>query len=216
MLKVFSFFRCWVIGSVLLVVGLAGPGCVFRGEGVGYTGEPTGGADPMGTTLIVSDGEAKELAVASFQELGETLKRELEEGLARGGPVAAVDVCYEKAPVIAREMSERYRFEIGRASHQVRNPSNAPEGKLQDYLQRYRGSRADAPVKVHREEGEWLVVAPIVTGPLCLTCHGAPETFPDELRTVLAERYPDDSATGFQVGDLRGVFWARIPEETYP
>jgi hypothetical protein len=55
------------------------------------------------------------------------------------------------------------------------------------------------------------VIAPIPTLPLCLTCHGDPKSFSPELKEALGKHYPADQATGFKDGDLRGVFWARVP-----
>ncbi len=147
----------------------------------------------------------------SFQVFGETLRTELEEALAAGGATEAVQVCHERAPEIAVEVSEQVGFEVGRSSHRLRNSENATEGAIQGYLARYGEAGAAAPVEVYTEGGDQLVVAPIVTGPLCLTCHGDPASFSPELTSVLAEKYPDDSAVGFEVGELRGVFWARLP-----
>ena len=35
-----------------------------------------------------------------------------------------------------------------------------------------------------------------------------------KVRTAIAERYPDDRATGFDVGDLRGALWVEVPSAT--
>lgn len=45
--------------------------------------------------------------------------------------------------------------------------------------------------------------------PMCLTCHGA-DLAPD-VQAAIAERYPDDRATGYRTGELRGVIWAELP-----
>ena len=44
----------------------------------------------------------------------------------------------------------------------------------------------------------------IPTGELCLTCHGK-EIAPD-LAARLAKLYPEDRATGFSHGEIRGAF----------
>ena len=54
-------------------------------------------------------------------------------------------------------------------------------------------------------------VEPIFMQPLCVTCHGA-ELAPD-LQARLEELYPEDQATGYSAGDLRGVFWAELPRQ---
>ena len=50
---------------------------------------------------------------------------------------------------------------------------------------------------------------PIMTGPLCLTCHGEVATQPSALRDVLMREYPHDAATGYAAGELRGAFSLR-------
>jgi hypothetical protein len=45
---------------------------------------------------------------------------------------------------------------------------------------------------------------PIVTAPLCLTCHG--ETLAPGVAAAVESRYPQDRAVGFAAGDLRGAF----------
>jgi hypothetical protein len=51
-------------------------------------------------------------------------------------------------------------------------------------------------------------VEPIVMQPLCVTCHG--EEIAEPLRQRIAELYPEDRATGFRVGELRGLFWVEL------
>jgi hypothetical protein len=43
---------------------------------------------------------------------------------------------------------------------------------------------------------------------MCLTCHGS--EIDAEVREQLAADYPMDRATGFEAGDLRGVFWVEF------
>jgi hypothetical protein len=51
-------------------------------------------------------------------------------------------------------------------------------------------------------------LAPLgIQGP-CLLCHGPRETLMPKVQTALVKDYPDDQATGYAMGDLRGVIWA--------
>jgi hypothetical protein len=52
-------------------------------------------------------------------------------------------------------------------------------------------------------------VEPIFLQPVCLTCHG--ETLAPDVASRIEELYPDDQATGFAVGDFRGLFWVEYP-----
>ncbi len=45
--------------------------------------------------------------------------------------------------------------------------------------------------------------------PLCLQCHGMEEDLAPDVIEQLTKLYPDDTATGFSQGDLRGAFVVR-------
>jgi len=45
----------------------------------------------------------------------------------------------------------------------------------------------------------------IVTQQLCVNCHGKPEDIPTPLLEKIRAEYPEDQATGYSVGKLRGA-----------
>jgi hypothetical protein len=51
------------------------------------------------------------------------------------------------------------------------------------------------------------VFTPIHLASKCMTCHGPREQIPSSVKKELDKRYPQDKATGFHSGDLRGWFW---------
>jgi hypothetical protein len=138
------------------------------------------------------------------------LKKALQSGLAEG-PAEAIQVCRVKAPEIAKALSVD-GVRMGRSSHRLRNPDNTAPDWVGPIMQRY----LDVPTKrepraVELAENRWGYVEPIVVQPLCLNCHGS-ELAPDVAAQV-SELYPEDRATGFEAGDLRGVFWLEFPGE---
>jgi hypothetical protein len=53
--------------------------------------------------------------------------------------------------------------------------------------------------------------------PLCINCHGAKENIAPEVKVILGDKYPDDRATGFKVGDVRGAISIKMtlsPKDT--
>jgi hypothetical protein len=58
------------------------------------------------------------------------------------------------------------------------------------------------------EDGYLLYTQPIVIeNSLCLNCHGkVGETVGQDTYQLIKELYPADSATGFEKGDLRGMW----------
>ena len=136
--------------------------------------------------------------------LKNSLKQALMEGM-QEGPVNAISVCKEQAPAIADSLSVD-GIEIGRTSHRLRNPANVAPGWVNATLQSYLQEVGDrVPRVVSLPDNREGYVEPIVTQPLCVACHGG--NLAPEVAAQIKEMYPEDAATGFEVGDLRGVFW---------
>ena len=135
-------------------------------------------------------------------------KRDLKQALTAGlqeGPAAAVSACKLEAPAIAARLSTD-GVTMGRTSHRLRNPENAGPAWAEAVLQAYLKNAEDAaPVLRQLEDGRTGYVEPIRMQAMCLTCHGA--DLAPELAARIELAYPEDTATGFELGDLRGVFW---------
>lgn len=138
------------------------------------------------------------------------LQTELEAAIGRGGPVGAIGVCREQAPAIAEELSTSSGARVSRTALRVRNPANAPQPWQRDVLHRFQermaaGEAADGLEHFETPAGEGArYMKAIPTGPLCLTCHGS--NLGADVQAALRGMYPEDAATGFAVGDLRGAF----------
>jgi hypothetical protein len=101
---------------------------------------------------------------------------------------------------------------LGRVSLRWRNPANQP-----DELDRATWRVFEENPQPEPEQPEDLLVPDpdrdnrvvyyraLRMAPLCLTCHGPAGSIPAEVTSLLAERYPDDRATGFAEGELRGL-----------
>jgi hypothetical protein len=160
--------------------------------------------------LGAAEGDAEWLArgAAAVAPLKRELKAALEEALARGGPEAAIDVCRLRAPELAARASSSL-VRVGRTSDRLRNPANAAAPWMEPLLAVYRSAPEDRAPRVVRLPGGGVGYAePIVVQPLCVACHG--EALAPALRERLAERYPSDRATGYRVGDFRGLFYAEF------
>ncbi len=136
------------------------------------------------------------------------LKAELAQALAKG-PEAAIDVCAERAPALARE-SSKDGVRVGRSAIKLRNPANAPPAWLVPVMDDL--SKAPSGSNEHRvvslPGGGSGYAEPIWVGPQCLGCHG--ESIAPALDAKIRERYPSDAARGFRQGDFRGVFYAEL------
>ena len=155
--------------------------------------------------------EAQQVAKELVSKLGAALKQALSES----GPEAAISVCRDTAPMIANTLSRRTGWKVGSVSLQVRNPLiGQPDAWEQKILQQfdYEAAGGAGPAKLNAAEivtepqGEYFrYMKALPVKPLCLTCHGTERTIPESVQTRLAEEYPNDTATGYAAGQIRGA-----------
>ena len=151
------------------------------------------------------EAEAREL-VASF--VGR-LKPELQSALQAGGPVNAIAVCADKAPQIADALSESSGWLVRRVSLRARNASRAiPDtwetAVLEEFDRRQVAGAAPATLSYAEvTPSHFRFMQAQGVEPVCLLCHGSN---PDSaVIDTLQTYYPDDTATGYGLGQVRGA-----------
>jgi len=173
---------------------------------------PPPSADPA-----LAEAAAAERAGAAIGAVRKALQGRLTDALATGGPATALSACADEATGLTA-LSAGRGVRAGRATDRPRNPRNTGPDWVQAYLAPEGAARLVASGKdvVIAEEGgakRARVVEPITVGPPCLICHGPSEGLGPELTALLAERYPEDRATGYALDEFRGVFWAEVEVE---
>lgn len=157
---------------------------------------------------------------ALADQLMSELKAELGQALQQGGAVAAITVCKSRAPEIAARLSASSGAEVKRTAIRLRNPANAPDDLERAVMQGFAAELSGAsPVASVPPEAifesrsaqgtERRYLRAIVMQPVCLACHGT--TLAPEIATAIAREYPQDAATGFETGQLRGAVTVRWP-----
>lgn len=188
---------------------LAGPRTSPSAEERAEEAAPPASSLPMSANAE-SDPRVAE-ARAALTPLKTELMGKLAAALKEGGPVHAIEVCRLEAPAIAADAGEKSGIELGRTSHKLRNPTNAPRPWVKPILDELVASPPEPGSfrTVSLEDGRLGYLEPIFVNPLCLQCHG--EEIAPKVRTALREKYPEDQATGFAPGAFRGLFWAEVP-----
>lgn len=168
------------------------------------------------TSALSADFEEPSEAARAKQAVSDfsaALKSELVAAMQSGGPVEAIEVCHQRAAVIAGEVSSQTGMTLSRVSSRNRNPSNAPNDwqsvVLMDFEARKQGGEEAGALTWYEQAEtaagtEFRFMQAIPTSGICLQCHGTEIAEP--VAHKLAELYPDDKATGFSAGDLRGAF----------
>ena len=148
-------------------------------------------------------------ARALVQQFVGQLKPQLQQALQEGGPTRAIAVCATVAPTIADSLSDSSGWQVRRVSLQQRNASRAvPDKWERAVLQQFDTSAAtgENPKDLHVGElqgSQYRYMQAQGVEAICLTCHG--ENLSQPVIDALQQYYPDDMATGYQLGQVRGA-----------
>lgn len=192
-----TFWRVLMVAVALVV------GCREPSSGTGAAKWKA--LDPG--TLSPAQTEQVARADRAWQALAGQLRGELIAALGTGNVPEAIAVCSKKAPAIARSVSQAQSLRIGRTSFRVRNPANAPAEWARPFVDQQTAAR----VILKHDDGTLALLQPIQLNSMCLTCHGSRDQIDAGVLAKLKELYPDDRATGYKNGDLRGYFWVEVP-----
>jgi hypothetical protein len=144
-----------------------------------------------------------------------------QKAIADAGHESAVGVCKDIAPKLAGDASRQTGWKLTRVSLKVRNPLlGTPDAWEQKKLQEFEARLAKG------EKPDTLQVSEIVEEPAgksyrfmkaiplqqgCVACHGTSEQISDGMKAKLNAEYPNDKATGYTVGQIRGAVSLKRP-----
>ncbi len=159
------------------------------------------------------------IGATAARELREMLVQRLTRAIETEGPAAAIDVCSTIAPQITDSLSRASgaTLTVKRTSERVRNTANRPDDLERQALLHFaaaRDSTGDLPQQyIQRTADGYRYYEPLVVVPLCVRCHGPVDSIPADVRAAIAARYPDDRATGYLPGELRGLIRVAMPAD---
>ena len=142
------------------------------------------------------------------------LKGILVEQIQSGGVVQAVSVCSDTAQLLTNEFGVERGVFIKRVSMKNRNENNYPDDFEKRILNRFELLKQNNEINNETEyaqiitEGDYKYLRylkPIFVQAECLNCHGNQTDMMPEVNNLIAQEYPQDKATGYKVGDLRGA-----------
>ncbi len=183
----------------------------------GYAESPAATSNEMDPSEIQRRSQESMKVIKS---MAEELQGHLKGALAEGNPAKAIEVCNQIAPTVASRLSQENGWTIRRTTLKTRNANNAPDSWEQQTLKEFaerqaKGESLEKMTKAEvvtnadqKPEFRFMKAIPTAEKP-CLMCHG--ETIKPELAEKIKTLYPNDSATGFKTGDLRGAFSVRQP-----
>ena len=157
--------------------------------------------------------EARKVAMSLPPKLLATLQEEIQ----KSGPEGAIPVCKDNAPKMAGKISQETGWKIKRVSLKARNEARATpdaweKAALEDFDKRAAAGEPPAQLEKGEKVGnEFRYVKALPVQPLCLSCHGNADQISHAVKDVLGKHYPNDRATGYSAGQIRGAISVRKP-----
>lgn len=160
--------------------------------------------------------------------LSAALQAKLKQAIQSGGLEEGVNACHLVAEPIATALSVE-GWTVGRTTLKVRNPKNSPDAWEKTQLTMFAEQLAKsvelsnesgetpmsrAPLEVtyfDKESNKFRYMMAIETKSVCTACHGS--DISPTVKEVIDKHYPNDQATGFDIGSLRGAFTLTYSEQ---
>ncbi|MBI5766549.1 MAG: DUF3365 domain-containing protein [Verrucomicrobia bacterium] len=193
------------------------------------------GAEPAAPALNATFVDPAAREVAEIRSVGETainrlaftMVNELNTALAKGGIESAIELAHLKnLPKTGDRVTGLPRIKtIKLTSFRLRAGNNAPDAADQlalDQVLKELSSDAGPPKVLVQRIGapgtaaEWRVYRPVGVMPVCMKCHGDVAEQPADLRAKLGRLYPTDQATGYRVGEFRGLLRVTVDNAPPP
>jgi uncharacterized protein YndB with AHSA1/START domain len=156
---------------------------------------------------ILVEAKQKEMAqsgppVDAVQQLKGALGKALMAQIQENGAVEAIGFCSLEALPLTEQVSKDTGKTLSRITDKPRNAANMADAEGLEILAQMRADLASDQLLTHYQKGA-AYYFPLTIQPVCLTCHGQDLT--PELKQAIAEKYPEDQATGYALNELRGA-----------
>jgi hypothetical protein len=151
---------------------------------------------------------------ATSMEFMKSLKGVLIKQIQTKGVLQAVSVCSDTAQVLTNNFGLQKGVFIRRVSLKNRNENNYPDDFEKMVLNKFELLKQNNELDDKTEhietvkEGEYTYVRylkPILIQAECLNCHGNLNDMMTDVKDLIMQKYPQDKAVGYSIGDLRGA-----------
>lgn len=148
----------------------------------------------------------------------QTLMKNVATAMQKGGSEYAVDFCNLQAMPLTDSISNQYQVEIQRLSDKNRSPQNTItsdiDQKAWEGISKIFADNQISEKHLIIQDGHTAYYYKAI--PLgmttCLNCHGQNDEVNEKTRALLREKYPDDKALGYAMGELRGMWKIKISD----
>lgn len=142
------------------------------------------------------------------------LKGVLISQIQTNGVLLAVSVCSDTAQVLTNNFGVQKGVFIRRVSFKNRNANNSPDDFEKKVLNKFELLHQNKELNSETEhaeivqEGEFKYLRYlklILVQAECLNCHGSETEIMPAVKNLISQKYSNDKAVGYMIGDLRGA-----------
>ncbi|MFT2009743.1 DUF3365 domain-containing protein [Pontibacter sp. 13R65] len=165
-----------------------------------------------GAQILEAGRKAGDSIVAAAQQ---AMDLRLQQSLDSGGVAVAMAYCRPEDYDLVQALEQKYGGSAHRTSSKLRNPANQAAGAAKAALAQYAQGRQQEPAVQELNREELLYTSPIyIRNETCLRCHGTPgQELSEADLEIIKQKYPEDSATGYAPGDLRGIWFINFSKQ---
>jgi len=163
----------------------------------------------------------RERGKAIVKQAGALLSSNLLGAIQARGITNALAYCSVQALPLTDSVGSNTQVTLRRVSHKARNPQDRADPFELEVLRRFQSElkpqQPPGPFLTSNRADTVTFFSPIlINDALCLNCHGQPGTdiVPENL-AFIRSLYPQDGATGFKLGDLRGAWRVDFPRAAW-
>ena len=163
---------------------------------------------------IMAKGE--EIAKQSLAVAQSTFQKALTSAVKEKGVASAISYCNTNAMEIVKKLEDSLGISIKRVTNKPRNPEDSLTGIEKEIWEAYEYAPASAAGQIQEiNSTELIYTKPIlISSGLCLNCHGSiGNEISSENHKLITQLYPVDQATGYKLGDLRGMWRLILPKK---
>ncbi|HCX21141.1 MAG: hypothetical protein CMB80_07560 [Flammeovirgaceae bacterium] len=169
----------------------------------------------------ITDGEimsrGEEIAKSALKVSAQTFQSSLMNAIQNEGVPGAIQYCNTNAMEIVKKLEDSLQISIKRVTNKTRNPADSLTGIEKEIWEAYSYDPSQATAQLQEfSDTELIFTQPIMIGSgVCLNCHGGVGAeITNENYQLIKSLYPNDQATGYNLGDLRGMWRLIIPKKT--
>lgn len=177
----------------------------------------------MGIIFLLACGKSPQKRMSEEEKsslviLGDSISEQMQNlllknvagAIQKGGTDYAVEFCNVAAIPLTDSLANNLEVYIQRLSDKNRNSLNAIQTKTDSLAwEKIKSEKTDFIEQ--DKNGDVYYFKPIlIEMSTCVKCHGSKTDIAESTQNIITQKYPNDRAIGYKIGDLRGMWKIKL------